>query len=261
MARGSLQVVGTGYLGAGQFTQDAAHFVRTADKLFHLVTEPVTRHWLEQQNPTAESLYDAYSEGRQRSESYREMVDRILAPVRSGLRVCAAFYGHPGVFVYPGHEAIRLARAEGFEAEMLPGISAEDCLFADLGLDPAAHGCQSFEASDFLLRNRLYDPTSLLILWQIGGIGVRTFHQTELWSREGLQVLAERLGETYGPEHEAVLYEAATLPVCAPRREPVRLRDLGAASVTLITTLCVPPARQAEIDPAMARRLGLAGFL
>jgi hypothetical protein len=34
---------------------------------------------------------------------------------------------------------------------MLPAISAEDCLFADLGVDPADHGCPSYEATDFLV--------------------------------------------------------------------------------------------------------------
>jgi hypothetical protein len=37
---------------------------------------------------------------------------------------------------------------DGFDAVMLPGISAEDCLFADLGIDPGMIGCQSFEATD-----------------------------------------------------------------------------------------------------------------
>src|SRR2546429_6584747 len=45
----------------------------------------------------------------------------------------------------------RQAREEGFEAEMLPAVSAEDCLFADLGVDPGDEGCQSFEATSFLL--------------------------------------------------------------------------------------------------------------
>ena len=66
------------------------------------------------------------------------MAEAILEPVRAGKRVCAAFYGHPGVFVLPSHDAISRARAEGFEATMLPGVSAEDCLVADLGVDPAA---------------------------------------------------------------------------------------------------------------------------
>ena len=42
------------------------------------------------------------------------MVERILAPVRAGKQVVAAFYGHPGVFVQPSHEAIRRAIADHF---------------------------------------------------------------------------------------------------------------------------------------------------
>jgi len=52
------------------------------------------------------------------------MVERTVTFVRWGLNVCAVFYGHPGVFADPAHNAIRLARREGFRALMLPGISA-----------------------------------------------------------------------------------------------------------------------------------------
>ena len=84
--------------------------------------------------PNRHSLFTV--EGRSRLDTYQDMVDRILACVREGSDVCVAFYGHPGVFVYPSHEAIKRARIEGYKATMLPGISAEDCLFADLGIDP-----------------------------------------------------------------------------------------------------------------------------
>ena len=81
------------------------------------------------------------------------------------------FYGHQRVFVHPGHESIRRAHMEGFPACMLPGISAEDCLFAELGIDPSKNGCQSFEATDFLVYKRKFDNRSSLILWQIGANG------------------------------------------------------------------------------------------
>ena len=77
------------------------------------------------------------------------MVERILSYVRRGLNVCVVFYGHPGV--HPGHESIRRARMEGFSASKLPGISAEDCLFAELGIDPSKN-------------ERKFDNRSL-ILW------------------------------------------------------------------------------------------------
>ena len=74
------------------------------------------------------------------------MADTILNEVRAGKTVCAALYGHPGIFACVGHIAITDARAEGFSAEMLPGISTEDCLVADLGIDPGTTGMQSMEA-------------------------------------------------------------------------------------------------------------------
>ncbi len=255
--RGSLTVVGTGYLVGGQTTPEVQAHLETAERLFYLAGDPVTRLWIEGLNPRAESLADSYAAGRPRAETYREMADRILAPVRRGERVCAAFYGHPGVGVIPSHEAIRQAREEGYEARMLPGISAEDCLFADLGLNPLSDGCQSFEATNFLLRGRRPDPTVPLILWQIGVIGVESYREDQLWSREGLAVLTEVLARLYPPEHACTIYEAAMLPVCDPVIRRVALGDLPQAPVTTASTLYVPPRKRAPVDPAMSERLGL----
>ncbi|MGH7859937.1 MAG: SAM-dependent methyltransferase, partial [Candidatus Binatia bacterium] len=202
-------------------------------------------------------LADAYAVGRSRDDSYEEMVERVLAPVRRGRKVCAVFYGHPGVFAFPPHEAIRRARAEGFEALMQPGISAEDCLFADAGVDPGVTGCQSFEATDFLLRRRRFDPTAALVLWQIGLVGVEDVRDADLWSEEGLEVLVATLLETYPAEHEVVVYEASTLPITPPKIVRVALAKLQCAPVTAISTLYLPPLPERDTDLAMARKLGL----
>ena len=127
--------------------------------------------WKKKLNINSESLHDCYIHGEPRNYAYDRMVERILSYVSRGLNVCVVFYGHPGVFVHPGHESIRRVRMEGFPACMLPGISAEDCLFAELGIDPSKNGCQSFEATDFLVYKRKFDNRSSLILWQIGAIG------------------------------------------------------------------------------------------
>ncbi len=159
-------------------------------------------------NPDAvESLQDLYGEGKERQDTYDQMVERILECVRSGLRTCAAFYGHPGVFVYPSHVAVRRARAEGFSAIMLPGISAEDCLFADLGIDPAAYGCQSYEATDYLFSQRRLEPSSALVLWQVGVVGSTTFTAGE-YDRSLLPLLVAKLSETYPPHHRVFVYRS-----------------------------------------------------
>ena len=138
-------------------------------------------------------------------------MEALLEPVRRGRNVCGAFYGHPGVFVTPSHEAVRRARAEGFPARMLPAVSAEDCLYADLGIDPGRSGRQSYEATKFLEERRPIDDRAYLILWQISVIGVDRAVSSP--RQEGLAELAEAFLAHYPPEHEVVLYEASPYPI------------------------------------------------
>jgi len=241
VAKGSLAFVGTGLYAAGQITPEALASFREADRVFDLVVDPISRRWLEELRPSAESLFGAYAHEKPRRASYDEMEARVLAPVRQGRSVCVALYGHPGVLVDPSHGAIQRARFEGHPARMLPGVSSEDCLFADLGIDPAARGCQSFEATDFLVRKRGFDPRSALILWQIGAIGVTTYRREELWSRGGLKILSEALRRCYPRGHRVAVYEAARFAIGEPSIQVLPLERLGHARVSTSSTLYVPP--------------------
>lgn len=253
---GSLVVVGTGIQCPGQLTIEAKSYIAGADKVFYLVTEPVARSYIERLNKATEDLYQLYSLGKRRIDTYDKMVDKILSEVRKGRRVCAAFYGHPGVFVHPSHTAIRIAREEGYPAVMLPATSAEDCLFADLGVDPAV-GCHSYEATSFLVGNVKVDPLAILILWQIGAIGVLTFRPTHRNLPTRLQVLSQYLQNYYSPEHRAIIYEATAYPICKPRIEAIMLKDLKTAKVTGISTLCMLPTQARPVDKEMAKLLGI----
>jgi uncharacterized protein YabN with tetrapyrrole methylase and pyrophosphatase domain len=255
MALGSLTVVGTGIQLGTHLTPEARIAIERADIVLSLVSEPAMQAALEGINPNTRSLHGHYSLGECRRDAYEAMTEEILRHVREGLDVCAAFYGHPGVFVAPSHDSVRRARAEGFPARMLPGISAEDCLFADLGVDPSRAGCQSYEATDFLVRRRAIDPTAALVLWQIGTVGsVAAAAEAQ---PSGLSVLVETLLGHYPQEHEVILYEASPYPGFEPLAQTVRLSELAAEHVTALSTLYVPPRGEAEIDLTMLDRLGL----
>ncbi len=231
--------------------------IERADKVLYLVAEPAAEEWVRRLNPTTESLSDCYLEGQSRALAYEAMIERILSPVRKGLSVCAVFYGHPGVFVYPSHEAIRIARSEGLEARMLPGISAEDCLFADLGIDPARSGCQSYEATDFLVSERRIDPRSSLILWQAGLVGRIEAHLDGFGdNRRGLSILRDVLLSQYPPEHDVVVYEASPYVVLESSIRVVPLGKLLEAPLSPVSTLFVPPLAS-KTSESMLDRLGI----
>ena len=236
---GSLVVVGAG-IGFARMTLEARAAIAAADEVLYLVPDPVSATGIEALNPNARSLHGFYEEGASHRAAYERMTEAILDPVRAGRRVCAAFYGHPGVFVLPSHEAISRARTEGFDASMQPGVSAEDCLVADLGVDPGVSGLQSYEAGDFLRRRPATEPTTPLVLWQVGVVGART--HTASVTAPALGELAGLLLDRYPAGHEAVVYEASSYPGVAPLARRVRLDELGADTITPASTLYVPPA-------------------
>lgn len=255
--RGSLVVVGTGIKLVEHATLEAVSRIRSADIVLYIVAEAASEAWLGQLNPNCESLYRFYAEKKPRDQSYREMAARILHFVRRGMKVCAAFYGHPGVFVNPAHAALRQAREEGFAAEMLPGISAVDCLYADLAVDPADAGSQTFEATDFLVNARKFDPASGLILWQVGVIGQRGIRQRHARVVRTLTLLRGVLLTAYPPEHVAILYEAAQFPICDPVIQRVPICSLAQAEVSMLCTLYVPPLPTPPPDRDILRQLGM----
>jgi len=237
---------------------EAVAQIKYAHKVFYLEADSLSRHWMHELNRTAESLHGLYGVGKDRLCTYEEMVERVLGYVREGQDVCLVSYGHPGVFGYPMHEAVRRARSEGYPAQMLPGISAEDCLFADLGVDPGNHGCQTYEATDFLISRRKFDTGSALILLQIGVIAERGYKlDLGSWNPAGVRVLRDVLLEHYPSDYAITVYEAACYACCDPSIQEVELSRLTDAAISPISTLYVPPIVRVAQDEEMLEKLGL----
>ena len=232
--------------------------MKEADSLLYSVGDPIAESVITTLNPDgAISLAGYYEEGKARIHTYNAMIDHILRCVRAGDKTVGAFYGHPGVFAYPSHESIRRARSEGFPARMLPGISSEDCLFADLGVDPGMGGCQSYEATDFLLYPPIIDPSSQLILWQVGTLCDWTHQRVRHHSR-AMPLLVERLARFYPMSHLVTAYEAAMLPGTEPMIARFPLYALSQFPMTVAMTLYVPPCRSRPPDPGMMHLSAMA---
>jgi precorrin-3B methylase len=234
--KGSLCVVGTGITLGSHLTSEAISAIQRADLVLFGLADAGAVAWIMQMNPRAQPLVQLSQLSRR--DTYDSWVNQIVSEVLAGQRVCAVFYGHPGVFVYTGHEAIRRLRARGLQARMLPGISADSCLYADLGIDPARDGCLSLDATDFLVRRPTIDRDTVLLLWQVGAVGTSVFNSTA--KVECLEQLRDALVELYRPEHCGILYEAPRYAVAEPRILEIRLQDLSRATLSLRTTLCVP---------------------
>jgi len=251
---GSLVCVGLGMTLGAHLGPLARSHIEQADVVFAALSDGVVELWLNRMHADVRSLQPYYREGSSRMDTYWNMVGAMLAEVRAGKRVCGVFYGHPGVFAWVPHKAIEMARDEGYHAHMEPGVSAEDCLYADLGIDPGAYGCQHFEASQLLFYQRRIDPTAYLILWQVGVVGDQSMTRFST-NAAYRQVLVDVLARDYPLEHEVIIYRAATLPIERPRIERVALGALPQAKIGMAETVVIPPARPMQADSGILARL------
>src|SRR5580658_7209196 len=138
MKNASLVVVGTGIKFLSHLTTEATVYIEQSDKVLFLVNDPAIKEWIKKKNSCSESLDPLYTKYSLRQDCYQAITDHILKTLYERLHVCVVLYGHPGVFAQPGLDAVLQARKQGFYAVLLPGISAEDCLFADLLIDPGS---------------------------------------------------------------------------------------------------------------------------
>lgn len=254
-----LTLVGSGINAACQLTLEARALIEKADRVLYLVNDPVAVRIIERLHPGAKSLAGYYLDQLDRGVSYDLMVRAMILHLQEVRHLCVVFQGHPGVFAVPAHEALRRARAAGFRARLVAGVSAEDCLLADLAVDPGEQGLQSYDATDFLCRRRVIDKTAGLVLWQVGTVGdVTGAYITEGYRPPHLEVLIDVLAAEYGPDHPVTLYRAAAYPGCAAATERLPVARLAEGTFTSASTLYVPPLAEPEVDEAMVRRLGLA---
>jgi hypothetical protein len=241
-----LTVVGTGMRAGLHMTVETELAIRQTARVLYLVADPISEACILKLNPAAESLGHLYKTGKPRIEIYETIIARILGELESAGDVCVAFYGHAGVLTYPAWESIRRARATGKRARMLPAISTEDSLFADLGIDIGRAGLQSFEATRFLFNKYNFDTCAGLLLWQVSVLGEIDWNPPHTGVRPRLEVLTDYLVKFYGPEHEVFLYHAPEYPTSRPLVERVALRDLPKAEFISISTLYIPPSGQAR---------------
>lgn len=250
---GSLVVVGTGIKFLSHLTTESITHIKTADLVLYSLNEPLMEEWINA-NSNASSLDEIVKQSNLRMDTYVDMTDYIVKSVQKNQHVCVVFYGHPTVFAKSALDAARTIRDKGYLVKILPGISAEDCLYADLFIDPGSCGCISYEATDMILKQRVIDPTSHLIIWQVGMIGNLThIHSDNL---DAINVLQEYLLKYYDASQEVISYEAALYPHAEAKIEKLYLYNLKNMKLTSLTTLYLPPISQRKTNQDALLRLG-----
>jgi precorrin-2 methylase len=241
--QGRLVIVGTGIKAISHMTLETLSHIRRADIVFYHASNGITASQIHELNANAVDLFEYYGEGKKRKITYVQMAELMLRQVRLGLTVVGVFYGHPGYFVSPARRALAIASMEGYETALLPGVSAPDCMFSDLRVDPGVFGCQILMASRILQEDAIIAITGHVVLLQVAAVGDRTFSFSG-YKNATLEPFFERLIEIYGEQQESVYYIAAIFPAFEPEiavRKLLDYRDPEVRQAVKSSMLYLPP--------------------
>ncbi len=196
-----IYIVGLGVLNIDQITRETERAIRRSNEVLYVDTGIATQTYLESLCPRVTSLFEtSYKETGKRLNAYHHMAARVLDAALDHPPVTFAMHGHPIVGAYAPFLIRDLAGLLALQVQVLPGISAMDCLFAELMVDPCVAGMQMYEATDLLLRRQSLQPDVPALIWQIGCVET-TLHTMRVSKPERFERLRSHLLRFYLPQH------------------------------------------------------------
>ena len=259
-----IYIVGTGIVGVQHITREVDAVLRQSKEVLYVDDTFGIHEYLEQVCPKVTNLHPlAYREGDERVNAYNIMTAKVIEAALNHSPVTFALYGHPLVFASPPFKVLKIAPLFGLQVKVLPGISAMDTLFIDLGLDPSVRGLQMYEATELLLRQHPLQPDIPCLIWQVGTVESCLYSES-MSKPERFTRIKRYLLKFYPPSHELVAVYSSTHPLVPSVQTGFRLEDIEAYAQHLhqgITVYIPPVDSQPLVDPELCVQMNSSAHL
>ncbi|PZF02822.1 hypothetical protein DEJ01_09860 [Curtobacterium sp. MCLR17_040] len=237
-AEADLYLVGLGIGGFDQRTVEVDRLLRGAAAIYHLTAFHEELQALSLGN--VEDLSSLYFSGRNAASTYEDMTAYLREQTRTVREygyVCFLTYGHPLYLVDTSWSLLQ--DDGGFRVKAIAATSFIDRLLCDLDYR-FDYGVQIYEANVFLAQMPAVEPSTPLILSQVGEVG-----SDEIAERgrklEWLTPLFEQVGNRFPPDRQCDLIFSPYRSDMAPNVVTARVDELMtlASSVHTGSTLLV----------------------
>lgn len=248
-----LALVGTGIKTISHITDEAKGYISNCDSVLYLVNEPLLEAYINKLAKSSRSLEPIYFKNKDRENGYGDIAQEIHNELSRVESLCVVIYGHPCVFATPGLLAMSCLDKD-VKTIISPGISALDCLYADLRFDPANGGIQTFDATEYLLYEKIIDTSSHLVIYQIGMVGNLGLPTNKV-NLDAISFVKSKLLALYDNNKTAIIYESALYPGTNPKILEFKLPELEKQDLSPISTLYIPPNNKKRRPNALALTL------
>jgi uncharacterized protein YabN with tetrapyrrole methylase and pyrophosphatase domain len=259
-----LIIAGTGIKFLSHLTIEVKSAIETSSCVVFLLNEPAMKNWVVKNSKKYISMDNIYFSSKLRLDSYSKIVDEVFLNLQENDDICFLMYGHPTFFSSVVAEITKSISFEKVLIQIMPGISAIDCLFSDLRIDPGKKGLQSYDATEFILYDEIFSTTSHLVLWQIAIIGeFGIINNSEInvnCQKKAMEILISKLIKHYPRDHRVSLYVASQYPSVEFELKSIELQKLNIINIPRLATLYVPPLKEKTLNLNVINQLKIGSY-
>lgn len=243
-----IRIVGLGMRSVDQLTREARRAIAGTKAIYLVDNSPGIARYFHDLGVEVIDLSVHYEEGKDRLQTYIEMSKDVISGAITNGPVSFGLYGHPTVFAYPPFVIKFVAESLGLTVGVVPGISAMDCMFAELMIDPATDGMQMFEATDVVIRQRQLLTDVQTLIWQIGALETGLYSRKSS-SRDRFAKFLDHVFKFFPEDHPATAIFVSDSPLIPTIIYNFRLRELPDYAHKLHGgfTLHIPPVSSAPV--------------
>lgn len=256
-----IYIVGLGIKSVQHLTLEAIDILKTCKTVFVVDHGFGVHDFIRALGPEVVDLIPEYKEGQHRLITYQMMAARVVDAAMNAPPVAFAIYGHPNWLVFPSELITDAASLLGLTVEAVAGISCIDTVVLELGIDPATHGLQIFEASGLVIGEVEINPSVPCMILQVDAFKTETYSRSRI-DCERLNSLCDYLLRFYPADHEVISVYSSTHALLKPVIRRYRIDDLQRAFAedTVSGTLYVPhlPAGERNGRHGQPKRSGRA---
>lgn len=253
-----IYIIGLGINPEKQLSKEAKEVITDSEKVFCVTTKEELNELEESHgNKFYDLTKESYKKDELRLEAYFHMASKIIEESLVNGKATLALYGHPTVFAFPPYLIHRVAKLLNKKVKIISGVSAMDCLLADLVIDPATNGMLTYEATDLLMTRRMILPDVPLMIWQVGTVETSLYNTLQN-TPSRFKKIKEYLLEFYPASQPVFAYFANSIKDQNSLVYTIKLGEIEDYASILGSgiTIYIPPAyKRTNIDEEILQNL------
>lgn len=246
-------MVGVGVMPQLHITKQAMAVISKVEHVLYFVDPQLEEIFTECNVGSKESIDYLYVDGAVDDDNYGSILKYIMDSLKQYNSIAFVCQGNPRLGVSLVDMLWAIQESEGFDLELIAGVSSFETLIIDVRCDPLERGVVMMDANRWLLFNHVPNIELDYFIYHICSIATKGTNYSDPSIDNRLDLLQASLLQAYPPDHKCKIVQSSGAGTGSEVIFEVAMANLQEAmpEIGFATTLFIPAAREASLEPGI----------